>query len=54
VTSALDQLTVAGACQLIVAEKGTQVYYFAEFESEEVKRSDELSKAAHGQKIAPH
>lgn len=42
VKKALDELAYAGACQLIVGEKGTQVYYFAEFESEEAKGTDVL------------
>ncbi|MCC6809685.1 MAG: hypothetical protein IT381_19815 [Deltaproteobacteria bacterium] len=38
----LDELAYAGACQLIVSEKGTQVYYFAEFEDATTKATDAL------------
>jgi hypothetical protein len=38
----LDELAYAGTCQLIVGEKGTQVYYFAEFEDAATKGRDVL------------
>ena len=38
----LDELAYAGTCQLIVSEKGTQVYYFAEFEDAATKNVDAL------------
>jgi len=40
VTHTLDELTLAGSCQLVVGQKGTQVYYFPEFEDDGAK--DEL------------
>lgn len=40
VTNTLDELTLAGTCQLVVGQKGTQVYYFPEFENDAAK--DEL------------
>lgn len=42
VKKALDELAYAGTCQLIVGEKGTQVYYFAEFEDATSKSTDVL------------
>jgi hypothetical protein len=39
----LDELAYAGACQLIVGERGMQIYYFAEFENTASKESDALS-----------
>lgn len=42
VKTTLDELTYAGTCQLVVGEKGTQVYYFPEFEDAATKRVDVL------------
>jgi len=49
VRKTLDELTYAGACQLVVSDKGMQVYYFPEFEDETSKERDELSRKAQAQ-----
>jgi hypothetical protein len=46
VKKTLDELAYAGTCQLLIGEKGTQVYYFAEFESAAAKGTDVLDTAA--------
>ncbi len=38
----LDELAYAGTCQLTVSERGTQVYFFAEFEDATSKNVDAL------------
>lgn len=48
-TKSLDDLTHAGACQLVVSDKGMQVYYFPEFEDESSKERDELVRKAQQQ-----
>ncbi len=46
VRQTLDELTYAGTCQLIVGDRGMQIYYFPEFEDAASKQSDALADAS--------
>jgi hypothetical protein len=48
----LDELAYAGTCQLTVSERGTQVYFFAEFENAASKNVDALDTSELARKQA--